>query len=199
MGEINAFQSELAAFSATIPEDMKLSDQSIAKYMPSAERVGYVYLQTRLRVAHIELYRFALPGIIDPMKNDIVRKLPLDFAEACKKQAVAHALCTGRFFMAIVDEVAKHPFRGKLNLVGDCTSAYMSTQCLRVLLIAIEHGIYENLNEQTTAPLWRFQHPDEAYIRNMIRDGFFKVSEPWGEVLTMIKQVVCASLLGPQT
>lgn len=194
MEEINAFQSELAAFSASLPEDMRLSDQSIAKYMPSAERMGYVYLQVHLRVAHIELYRFALPGVIDPSKNDIVRKLPLDFVEICKKQAVAHALCTGRFFMAIVDEVKKHPSRGKLNLVGDCTTAQMSGHCLRVLFVAIEHGIMEGLDEQTTAPLWRFRHPDEAYIRALIRDGFLHISEPWCEVLTMIKQVVRAPL-----
>lgn len=183
MEDINNFQNELIRFHLSIPDDIRLSDQSIAKYIASPEKVGYVYLHTHLSVGHIDLYRFALPGIIDPKKNDIVQRLPKDFVERSKKQAIAHALCSGRFCIAIQKEAEKHPYTGKGPVAGDCTIPHMATQTLRVLLLAIQHRIYDNLTQDTTAPLWRFEDPDEKYIRRLIEDGLFKVSEPWKHIL----------------
>ncbi|KAI6783882.1 putative transcriptional regulatory protein-like protein [Emericellopsis cladophorae] len=183
MEDINNFQNELTRFHLCIPDDIRLSDQSIAKYIASPEKVGYVYLHTHLSVGHIDLYRFALPGIIDPKKNDIVQRLPKDFVERSKKQAIAHALCSGRFCIAIQKEAEKHPYTGKGPVAGDCTIPHMATQTLRVLLLAIQHRIYDNLTQDTTAPLWRFEDPDEKYIRRLIEDGLFKVSEPWKHIL----------------
>lgn len=190
MQDINDFQNELTRFHLSIPDDIRLSDQSIAKYMSSPERMGYVFLHTHMSLGHIDLYRFALPGILDPKNNDILRRLPEDFVERSRKNAVAHALCTGRFCIAIQQQLEKQPATGRLNLAGDCTVPKMATESLRVFLIAMEHQIYDNLTEDTTAPLWHFQQPDDGYMRYLIEEGLFKVSEPWGPVLLGCKQVV---------
>ena len=190
MEDINNFQNELTRFHLSIPDDLRLSDQSISKYMASPERMGYVFLHTHLSLGHIDLYRFALPSILDPKVNDILRRLPEDFVLRSRKQAVAHALCTGRFCEAIQNEGDKLPATGKLNLAGDCTIPKMASESLRVFLIAMEHKIYDDLTEDTTAPLWHFQQPNEAYVRSLIENGLFRVSAPWSPILLSCKQVV---------
>ncbi|CAI6092085.1 unnamed protein product, partial [Clonostachys chloroleuca] len=188
MEDINNFQNELTWFHASIPNDVRLSDQSLSKFMASSERVGYVYFHTHLSVGHIDLYRFALPGILDSTKNDILRRLPPDFVQRARKQVVAHALCTGRFCVAIQDEMDRLAKCGITGFAGDATIAHMATQSLRVFLVAMQHEIYDDLTEGTTAPLWRFQQPDEAYIRSLITNGLFRVSEPWCPVLVACQQ-----------
>lgn len=196
MEDINNFQQELSRFNMSIPDDIRLTDASVAKYMASPERAAFVFLHAHLSISHIDLYRFALPGILDTDKNDILQRLPKDFVERSKKQAVAHALCNGRFFVAIQKEVDKLPvIPGKINLAGDCTITNMATQSLRIFLIAMQHRIYDNLTEDTTAPLWRYQQPNEPYIRHLIQDGLFKVSEPWKPILTTCGQAVSLSCL----
>lgn len=196
MEDVNNFQNELTRFHLSIPDDIRLSDQSIAKYIASPERAGYVFLHTHLSVGHIDLYRFALPGIVDPNKNDILRRLPQDFVERSRKQAVAHALCTGRFCVAIQNQ-AESLDTEKPYLAGDFTIPHIATQSLRVFLIAMQHRIYDNLTEDTTAPLWRFQPPNESYIRSLIVDGLFRVSAPWGPVLRTCNQAVGLDMLAP--
>lgn len=195
MEDINTFQKELTRFHLSIPDDIRLSDQSIAKYIASPERSGYVFLHTHLSVGHIELYRFALPGILDPKKNNLLRRLPQDFVKRAKKQAVAHALCTGRFCVAIQKEAERLAKAGKPCLAGDATIPHLVTESLRVFLIAMQHRMYENLTEDTTAPLWRFQPPDESYIRSLIEDGLLKVSAPWSPILVKCQQSVSLHII----
>jgi hypothetical protein len=190
MEDISNWQNELSRFHASIPDDIRLSDQSIKKYMASSERVGFVYFHTHLSVSHIDLYRFALPGILDSSRNNILRKLPLDFIEKSRKQAVAHALVTGRFCVAVQNEIERLPDTGHLKLAGDCTISHMVTQSLRVFLIAMQHNIYDNLTEGTSAPLWRWQEPNEQHIRTLIEDGLFRISKPWCQILMTSEQAV---------
>jgi hypothetical protein len=193
MEDINAFQNELTRFHSVIPDELRLSDQSITRYISSQERVGYVYLHTHLSVCHIDLYRFALPGILDSSKNNILQRLPKDFVERSKKQAVAHALCTGRFCVAIQEALERLPNTGQRSLAGDYTICTMATQSLKVFLIAIEHKLYDKITDDTTAPLWRFQQPDEAHIRYLIAEGLFKVSEPYCAILSICNKTVGCS------
>jgi hypothetical protein len=190
MEDISNWQNELTRFHASIPDDIRLSDQSIKRFMASSERVGYVYFHTHLSVAHIDLYRFALPGILDSTRNNILRKLPHDFIEKSRKQAVAHALVTGRFCVAAQNEIERLPDNGQLKLAGDPTISHMVTQSLRVFLIAMQHNIYDNLTEGTSAPLWRWQEPNEQYIRTLIEDGLFRISKPWCQILMTSEQAV---------
>ena len=197
MEDISNWQNELTRFHASIPDDIRLSDASIAKYMASSERVGYVYFHTHLSVSHIDLYRFALPGILDSSRNNILRRLPQAFIDKSRKQAVAHALCTGRFCVAIQDVVDRLPGTGRLRLASDCTISHMVTQSLRVFLIAMQHKIYDNITENTTAPLWRYQEPNEQYIRGLIEDGLLRISEPWCPILMTSEQAVRPSFHPP--
>jgi hypothetical protein len=198
MEDISNWQNELTRFHASIPDDIRLSDTSIAKYMASTERVGFVYFHTHLSVSHIDLYRFALPGILDSSRNNILRRLPQAFIDMARKQAVAHALCTGRFCVAIQDVVDRLPSNGRLRLAGDCTISHMVTQTLRVFLIAMQHKIYDNITDNTTAPLWRYQEPNEEYIRGLIDNGLFRISEPWCDILMTGEQAVSSPMLhGP--
>ncbi|KAI9166673.1 transcriptional regulatory protein [Paramyrothecium foliicola] len=180
MADINELQNELSRINFSLPEDLRLSDQSIARYMASPERAGYVFLQTHLLACHIDLYRWALPGMRDPKSIDFLQKLPREFIVKSQKQAVAHAICQARFCDVIQKEVEKQPAASQI--AGDCTIVHMSTQCLRVLLIAIQYGLYRDLTDHTTAPLWRNEPADEAHIRSLVT-SLIKISEPWCDIL----------------
>lgn len=190
MEDINNLQNELSRFHSSIPDDLRLSDQSISKYMALPERVGYVYLHIHLAVAHIDLYRFALPGILDSTNSELLRRLPQDFVERCRKQAIAHALLIGRFCVASQDEIERLPDMGRVILAGDCTIPHMVTQALRVFLIAMQHNIYYDITTDTTAPLWRFEQPNEDHIRGLIMNGLFRITEPWCSILLPSQKAV---------
>ncbi|KAM0454744.1 hypothetical protein ACHAO4_004557 [Trichoderma viride] len=139
-----------------------------------------------MAVSHIDLYRFSLPGPRTPASIEILRKLPPDFIARCQKQAVAHAMSLARFLDAIKIETDRMQNPGSPKLVGDYSVAHMSTQCIRVLLIALQYNLYENLSD-TTAPTWRGAETSEAQIKSLI-DTIMEITEAWAEIFDMAKQ-----------
>lgn len=193
MADINGLQNELTRFHMSLPPEVLLSDQTVSKYMASSERAGYVFLHTHLAVSHIDLYRFSLPGQRDKVSAEILRKLPREFIARSQKQAVAHAMCLGRFCDAIQSEVDQMHDTGKLELAGDYSTFQMSTHCVRVLLVALQYELYRDITEVTTAPLWRSVEVDEAHLRFLI-DSVQRVTRPWCDILNVAQQAVCVCL-----
>ena len=193
MYEINNFQNELNRIHASLPEDIRLSDQSIARYLPSQERAGYVWLHGHLSVCHMDLYRFALPNLLEQTYSEGLQQLPKDFVTKCQKQTVGHALCLARYYEYIQDKIDTSPKDGLVQLVGDCTVGHMATNAIRILLIGLQYNLFEDLEKLTTAPLWRYEPPTEADVRRMI-DACLKICEPWCEVLPIVKEAVSTKL-----
>ncbi|KAK2592899.1 hypothetical protein QQS21_009394 [Conoideocrella luteorostrata] len=187
MADINGLQQELTRFHMSLPPELFLSDQTVTKYMASSERAGYVFLHTHLAVSHIDLYRFSLPGQREKVPADMLRKLPREFIARSQKQAVAHAMCLGRFCDAIQTEVDRMQDTGKLELAGDYSTFQMSTHCVRVLLIALQYKLYRNITDITTAPLWRSVDGGEAHIRFLV-NSVQRVTRPWCGILNVAKQ-----------
>ena len=177
----------------SLPPEVLLSDQTVSKYMASSERAGYVFLHTHLAVSHIDLYRFSLPGQRDKVSAEILRKLPREFIARSQKQAVAHAMCLGRFCDAIQTEVDQMHDTGKFELAGDYSTFQMSTHCVRVLLVALQYELYRDITDVTTAPLWRSVEVDEAHIRFLV-DSVQRVTRPWCDILNVAQQAVCVCL-----
>jgi hypothetical protein len=142
MTDIAALQSELTRFHVSIHDELRLTDQSMARYAASNQWRGYCFFHTHMAVSHIDLYRFSLPGPRTPASIEILRKLPPDFIARCQKQAVAHAISLARFLDAIKIETDRMPNPGNPKLVGDYSVAHMATQCIRVLLIALQYNLY---------------------------------------------------------
>ncbi|KAG6004288.1 hypothetical protein E4U21_001185 [Claviceps maximensis] len=187
MANINGLQNELTRFHMSLPPEVLLSDHTVTKYMASPERAGYVFLHTYLAISHIDLYRFSLPGQREKVSSDILHKLPREFVARSQKQAVAHAMCLGRFCDAIQTEVDKLQDGGKLELAGDYSTFQMSTHCVRVLLIALQYKLYREIIDVTTAPLWRSVEVNEAHIHFLI-DAVQRVTRPWCSILNVAKQ-----------
>ncbi|KAL6908968.1 hypothetical protein GGI43DRAFT_163817 [Trichoderma evansii] len=186
MADIAALQSELTRFHVSIHDELRLTDQSMTRYAASNQWRGYCFFHTHMAVSHIDLYRFSLPGPRTPASIEILRKLPPDFIARCQKQAVAHAMSLARFLDAIKIETDKMPNPGSPKLVGDYSVAHMATQCIRVLLIALQYNLYENLSD-TTAPTWRGAETSEAQIKSLI-DTIMEITEAWAEIFDMAKQ-----------
>ena len=189
MADISSLQNELLRINASLPDDLTLNDQNITRNMAAKHRHGYVFLQTHMSQCHMELYLFAMPGMREKTPANVLRKLPREFLAKSQKQVVAHAICLARFCNVIQEEVDRLPLNVALGPAGDCTMGNMVTHCLRVLLIALEHNLYHDLADHTTAPLWRSEPADEASIRRLI-DGLVRITEPWCESMTIIRKTV---------
>ncbi|KAH0490547.1 hypothetical protein TgHK011_002011 [Trichoderma gracile] len=186
MEDIAGLQSELTRFHISIHDDLRLTEQSMARYAASDQWRGYCFFHTHMAVSHIDLYRFSLPGPRNQASIEILRKLPPDFIARSQRQAVAHALSLARFLDAIKIETDRMPNPGTPKLVGDYSVAHMSTQCIRVLLIALQYSLYENMSD-TTAPVWRGSETSEAQIRSLI-ESIMEITEAWAEIFDMAKQ-----------
>ncbi|PHH69229.1 hypothetical protein CDD82_7905 [Ophiocordyceps australis] len=187
MADINGLQNELTRFHSSLPSDVLLSDQSIQRYMKRPERLGYVFLHCHLAGSHIDLYRFFLPGQREKVPIEVLRKLPREFLARSQKQAVAHSMSFGRFCDAIQHEVSQIKDTGKLELAGDYSTIQLGTSCVRVLLVAIQHRLFHDITEESTAPLWRLGVIDEPHLRHLIH-AVQRVIEPWCAILGMAKQ-----------
>lgn len=189
MADIITLQNELSRFNASLPDEWKLNDQTIARYMASEEGPGYVNLHTNLGGSHIDLYSLSLPGLREQVPGDVLRKLPREFILKSQKQAIAHALCLSRFCETIQHAVERRPNTGKLKLAGDPGMLNVTNQCIRVLLTALQHNFYQDLADHTTAPIWRSEPADEAHIRQLI-DSLLKISESWCQIIPKAQHFV---------
>ncbi|RDA87587.1 hypothetical protein CP532_4005 [Ophiocordyceps camponoti-leonardi (nom. inval.)] len=187
MADINGLQNELTRFHSSLPPDILLCDQSIARYMAMPERPGYVFIHCHLAGCHVELYGFFLPGQIEKIPVEIVRKLPREFLARSQKQAVAHSMSFGRFCDAIQNEVDQMRDTGKQELAADYSTIQVGTACVRVLVAAIQHQLFRDISQETTAPLWRMGKTDESHLRFLIK-AVQRVTEPWCGILNMAQQ-----------
>ncbi|PHH76716.1 hypothetical protein CDD80_1313 [Ophiocordyceps camponoti-rufipedis] len=187
MADINGLQNELTRFHSSLPPDVLLCDQSISRYMALPERPGYVFIHCHLAGCHVELYRFFLPGQKEKIPVEIVRKLPREFLARSQKQAVAHSMSFGRFCDAIQDEVDQMRDTGKQELAADYSTIQVGTACVRVLVAAIQHQLFRDISQETTAPLWRLGKTDEPHLRFLIK-SVQRVTEPWCGILNMAQQ-----------
>lgn len=194
MADINTLQSELSRFNASLPDELKLNDQNITRYMASEEGPGYVFLHTCLGSSHLDLYSLSLPGLREQITVDILRKLPREFICKSQKQAIAHALCLARFCDIVQREVERGSSNRKLKLAGDPSILNVTNQVLRVLLTALQHNFYQDLADHTTAPLWRSEPADEVHIRGLI-DVLLRISESWCQIIPKARHFVSSTIL----
>ncbi|SPO02811.1 uncharacterized protein DNG_05486 [Cephalotrichum gorgonifer] len=186
MGDIGKLQSELSRFGSSLPAYLKLSDQNISRWVHSPERQGFVLLHGLYCTTHIDLYRFSLPGIRERGTPDLLKKLPRDFILKSQKQAVAHAITLARFWETVYNE-AWRGSNGRAILLGDYNIAQCVQQCIKVLITAKQHKLYqEDLSSHSTAPLWRNEPVDEGSIRPLI-DSCLRILEPWSRVIPSVK------------
>ncbi|KPM37767.1 hypothetical protein AK830_g8779 [Neonectria ditissima] len=187
MATINGFQNELSQINASLPENLKFNDQNIVRAMKSEDTTGYVFIHTSLASVHIDLYSLCLPGLREQLSPDLLNKLPREFIIKSQKQAVTHALCLGRFCDTLQRQLDQQPYTGKLKLVGCASMVKVTTQCLRVLLTALQHNLYQDLAGHTTASFWSNEPADEPHIRSLI-DSLLKISKSWCHIIPRNQQ-----------
>ena len=194
MSEIRALQNELGRFHLSLPEEYKLNDQVVEHIIGTEERNGYIYLHSHIGVSHVDLYRFALPGV-HGTAPDLLQRLPREFVLSSQKQAVAHSISVATFCDVVRREHEKHPSLLPIRLTGDYSITHMCTQAIRVLVVALCHDLYHDLAGKTTSPPWRGINSrvvTEADMREMI-DNLFKVMEPWRHISRITKQAYDAN------
>jgi len=188
MEDVRRLQLELSSFSSSLPDYMKLSDQNISRWLQSKEKQVFVLIHGLLCTAHIDLYRFSLPGIRERGTPDLLKKLPHDFIVKSQKQAIAHAITLARFWETIYNQ-SKAIQRGKLLLIGDYNIAPLVQQCAKVLMTAKQHELYRDLTSHSTAPLWRNEPADGPSVRRLV-DSCLRILQPWSKVIPCVKSRV---------
>ncbi|KAI5465538.1 hypothetical protein BGZ63DRAFT_107242 [Mariannaea sp. PMI_226] len=186
MSSINAFQNELSYINASLPECLRLNHRNIDHAMSSEYSTGYVFIHTCLASIHMDLYSFCLPGLREQVSPELLRKLPREFIAKSQKQAVAHALTLARLCDTLQRRIDSGA-AGSMKLVGCSSMVKFTTQCLRFLLTAMQHGLYQDLADHTTAPLWRNEPADEVHIRELI-GSLLKISKQWCQIIPRNQQ-----------
>ncbi|KAF7543117.1 hypothetical protein G7Z17_g11006 [Cylindrodendrum hubeiense] len=169
MSIINGFQTELSQVNTSLPEHLKLNDHNIARVMTSEDSTGYVFIHTCLASVHIDLYSICLPGLREQLSSDLLRKLP------------------PRFCATLQRRLDQQSYTRKLKLVGCSSMVKITTQCLRVLLTALQHNLYQDLADHTTVPFWSNEPADEPHIRGLI-DSLLKISKSWCQIIPRNQQ-----------
>jgi hypothetical protein len=184
MEGVNSLQNEITRFTAALPDSLKLSDQNLTSFLKSPEWTGYFMIHIWISQLHIDLYRFALPGLREQAHPDLLRKLPKDFIMKSQKQAVAHALSLARLFQTVQNDYSRSPTAPGSHWLGPCVG-----QVAKVLMKAIQYQLYRDLGDHTTAPLWRNENANDFTIRSLI-DTSLRMVEPWSKKIPALAPIV---------
>lgn len=188
MSNINQLQNELSTLHLNFPQDLKLDAASMKHYMSAPERVGYIWLHLHVGVAHIDLYRFALPGVEQSLL-DKARHLPPDFVQQSQRQVVAHALLVARFVNSVYEASKDQPSSSVIRLYGDYSISHMSTHALQVLLVALQYDIFHDIAANTTVPSWASAKTNKNELHHLIA-GILEATEGWSRTYLVTKQAV---------
>lgn len=188
MEDIRNLQLELSRFSSSLPINLRLSDHNIVPWLHSQEQPAFVILHGQYCSAHIDLYRFSLPGLHEGGTPGILKKLPRDFVLKSQKQAIAHAITLARFWETVYKEV-QGISGGRGILLGDYAITESVQLCVDVLIVARRHNLYRDLSTHSTAPLWRNEPVDDGSMRTLI-NACIQVLEPWSQVIPSVKPEV---------
>ena len=184
MEVVNSLQNEIARFTASLPDPLKLTDQNLTKFLDTADWIAFLLIHVWISHLHIDLYRFALPGLREQAHPDLLRKLPKDFISKSQKQAVAHALSLGRLFQTIQTDYGR-----TANEVGSFWLVPTVVQVAKVLMKAIQHQLCRDLSDHTTAPLWRSAEASDQEVRGLI-DWSVRIVEPWSNQVPCMAPIV---------
>lgn len=120
---------------------LKLSDQSIARWLHSAEHQGFFILHGLYCTAHIDLYHSSIPGLREGKSPDLPEKMPRDFVLKSRKQVTAHAITLARFWETAYSDV-ETILNGKAILLGNYNIAESVQLCTRAFITASRNKLY---------------------------------------------------------
>ncbi|KKA26766.1 hypothetical protein TD95_001701 [Thielaviopsis punctulata] len=168
MEEVTRLQNEVSSFTASLPEDLKLNEQNLARWAGSPEEQIFVFVHSWICILHVELYQFAVPGLRESGSAELMRKLPNTFLIKAQKQAVAFSVAAARFWKMFQEQamVNRHPL-APLYL-GDNYLMPCIQECAKVLIAAFHHKLFNDLAEHSSAPLNRNETVTPDTIRELI-------------------------------
>ena len=189
MEDIIRLQLELSKFSSSLPNDLKLSDRNIARWLRSPEQQAFTLLHSLYCTTHIDLYEFSLSGLHEAASSELLQRLPQEFVLKSQKQAIAYAITLARFWETMYKETSS---AGRV-LMGDYNIAESMQQCIKILIIAKQHTLYKDLSSHSTAPLWRNEPVNEESIQRLV-NTCVQALEPWSQIIPSVKPQVSGAL-----
>lgn len=109
---ISELQTDLIEFHQSLPDCVKVTGTTGTNFqywVNSPEFGSFVMLYTFFCELHIDLYRFSIPGLREEADPEIMSRLPVEFVEKSKKQAVAFAVSVSRFWRSMKELVDQRP------------------------------------------------------------------------------------------
>jgi len=130
---------------------------------------GFVTLHAWICQLHVDLNRFALPGIREQAASEVKTALPTAFIKQCERQAVAWAISFSNFWESLQHLVRRRPPGPGRLLIIDFPLTVCVLQVTKVLLIAKQHRLCHDLTE-SSAPL-ATEAVDDDTIDKLIRSN----------------------------
>lgn len=160
MEHVNQYQTALYRFTDTLPENLKLSVDTVDAHILRPDRPSFSMLHTWYCQTHIELYSFSLHALgqstaQDPLPWEFFLRSQQEFLRRSQQQAVAYAICLAQTWEYTIRSVKKHPSASLRH--GLVTVDWMIGACavdvVEVLLAARKYKLYRNLRGNTSAPM----------------------------------------------
>ncbi len=186
--DISRLQRRLDLVKESLPESTGLSDSNIRRHCGLASWAAFIMLHTWIFQLHLDLYRFALPGIREQATTDLLRLLPVPFLATARSQAVGFAVVLSRFWQT--SSAVQSSVNGAPGLLAaDHVFPACVIQSTKILLIAKQNRIFFDLRAHSTVPLFRSEAFDDAAIEGLVESNM-AILEPYYKVMPKVEKMV---------
>lgn len=90
--QLRSLDEELAAFRASLPEELGTDDNRLLLMCHSPEAKAYLILHSTLHLCRCDLYRFLIPGIKESVCPSAMEQTPEEYIQHCQQQCLDSAL-----------------------------------------------------------------------------------------------------------
>ncbi|KAK3940478.1 hypothetical protein QBC46DRAFT_434535 [Diplogelasinospora grovesii] len=197
MEDVNRLQFEMDRISESIPGTLQLSHGNIKHQYTTTDWPAFLMLHTWIFQLHVDLYRFALPGIRERATDELFHVLPQDFLVRAQFQAIAFAVVLARFWETALDLMAHQPYSALIDLVAaDHILPTCVIQSTKILLVARQYQRLFDLRSNSTVPPFRNEAVNDAALATLVEsnmallDTYCRVMPKVDEMARDLKEAV---------
>ena len=171
MEDINRLQGQLNIVKDSLPDNLQVSDVSLRYYCGHPEWPAFIMLHTWIFQLHLDLYRFALPGIREQAHSELFRALPQGFLINAQYQAIAFAIVLSRFWESSLSLMRSLSPSQEQLLTADHVLPPCIIQSTKILLLARQYSMFFDLRACSTVPAFRDEPADDTHLERLVKSN----------------------------
>lgn len=95
---VTSLAQELDAFNGRLPASFKYNQNNLRLRMYSPRLCVFGMVHIWWRQCHMDLYRLAMPGMVEALPENIIQRLDSNFLRSCQQQCIMHANAMAEIF-----------------------------------------------------------------------------------------------------